>query len=88
VVRGAITHKVPPVYPPDALADGVAGVVVLKAAINEKGAVYEVSPVSGPQALARAAMDAVKKWQYQPSLLNGTPVRVETEITVNFKKPN
>jgi TonB family protein len=88
VVRGAVTRKVPPIYPPDALADGVTGAVVLKATINEKGVVDEVSRVSGPQELARAAMDAVKKWQYQPSLLNGTPVRVETEITVNFKKPN
>ena len=47
----------------------------------------QVNAVSGPQVLARAAIDAVKQWRYQPSLLNGTPVRVETEITVNFKKP-
>jgi TonB family protein len=88
VVRGVITHKVPPMYPADALADGVAGAVVLKATINEKGSVAEVSPVSGPRVLARAAAEAVRKWQYQPSLLNGTPVQVETEITVNFKKPS
>ncbi|HEX4484701.1 MAG TPA: TonB family protein, partial [Terriglobales bacterium] len=88
IVRGGITHKISPVYPAGALADGVAGAVVLKATIDEKGYVADVNPVSGPQVLARAAMDAVRKWQYQPSLLNGTPVQVETEITVNFKKPS
>ncbi len=87
VVRGGITYRVAPSYPKDALAQGLWGLVVLKATIDEKGTVEHVAAVSGPQALARAAIDAVRQWRYQPSLLNGTPVSVETEITVNFKKP-
>ena len=87
VVRGNIVHRVPPVYPPDALNQGLSGPVVLRATINEKGTVEQVKAVSGSAVLARAAADAVKQWKYEPSLLNGTPVQVETEITVNFKRP-
>ena len=87
VVRGAVIHRVPPVYPAEALSLGLSGPVVLKASINEKGEVDQVSPVSGSPVLARSAVNAVKQWRYQPSLLNGTPVQVETEITVNFQKP-
>jgi TonB family protein len=87
VVRGNIVYRVPPVYPPDALYQGLSGPVVLRATINEGGAVEQVKTVSGSAVLARAAEVAVKKWRYEPSLLNGTPVKVETEITVNFKRP-
>jgi TonB family protein len=87
VVRGGVVHRVPPAYPAEARSKGVSGEVVLKASINEKGAVTTVEPVSGPPVLVRAASDAVRQWRYRPSLLNGTPVPVETEITVNFKKP-
>ena len=87
VVRGSIIHRVPPVYPPDALYQGLSGPVVLRATVNESGDVEQVKTVSGSGVLARAAEEAVKKWRYEPSLLNGTPVKVETEITVNFKRP-
>jgi TonB family protein len=87
VVRGSVIHRVPPTYPKEALAQGWSGPVELRATIDEHGAVREVEAVSGPPVLSRAAVDAVKQWRYEPSLLNGTPVQVETEITVNFKKP-
>jgi TonB family protein len=87
VVRGNILHRVPPVYPPVALSQGLSGPVVLRATINEGGAVERVKTISGSAVLARAAEEAVKKWRYEPSLLNGAPVKVETEITVNFKRP-
>ena len=87
VVRGTVVHRVPPTYPADALSQGLSGPVVLRATIDESGNVEQVKAVSGSSVLARAAIEAVKQWRYEPSLLNGTPVRVETEITVNFKKP-
>jgi protein TonB len=40
--------------------------------------------VSGPSLLAKAAIDAVKQWVYQPTVLNGEPVEVQTQIDVNF----
>jgi periplasmic protein TonB len=43
--------------------------------------------LSGERILGRAAMDAVRQWKYKPYYLNGEPVEVETQITVNFKLP-
>ena len=59
--------------------------VVLKALIDTNGDVKEFSLVSGHPLLAPAALEAVKQWKYQPYLLNSQPVKVETQITVNFQ---
>ena len=77
LVRGNIIHRVPPVYPPDALYQGLSGPVVLCATVNESGAVEQVKTVSGSGRLARAAEEAVKTGRYEPSLLNGDQVKVE-----------
>jgi periplasmic protein TonB len=47
--------------------------------------VVQARVVSGHPFLIKAALDAVLKWKYEPTLLNGTPVAVEMEVTVNFK---
>jgi TonB family protein len=87
VVRGALQYKVRPTYPEQALSMRLAGPVVLLATVSETGAVTHVKVVSGQAVLANAAIAAVKQWRYQPSRLNGAPVGVETQITVNFKTP-
>jgi periplasmic protein TonB len=46
-----------------------------------------VKVLSGPSVLARAAIDAVKQWQYKPYYLDDQPVEIQTQITVNFKLP-
>jgi protein TonB len=46
-----------------------------------------VKTVSGDGQLAKAATDAVKQWKYKPYLLNGEPVEIQTQITINFKLP-
>jgi len=84
VTRGALRHRVEPVYPPQAQALGLTGSVVLEATVSEEGTVQALNLVSGHPILARAAMDAVKQWRYSPSLLDGKPVKVTTKITVNF----
>jgi protein TonB len=76
--------KVNPVYPQEAKAAGVSGVVVLHAIIGKDGTVASLNAVSGPSVLAAAAIDAVRQWTYKPYLLNGNPVEVDTTITVNF----
>jgi protein TonB len=43
-----------------------------------------VKVVSGPPLLAQSAMDAVRKWRYTPYLLNGKPVKKETQINITF----
>ena len=46
-----------------------------------------IKVLSGDGQLAKAATDAVKQWKYKPYLLNGEPVEIQTQITINFKMP-
>jgi len=87
VIRGQPISQPKPVYPLEALNAGVEGLVVLEATIGTDGAIKKLAIVKGDPLLAGAAQDAVKKWRYQPSYLNGAPVEVESTITVSFKLP-
>jgi len=75
---------VTPVYPPEAKAQGIEGQVRLEATLGKDGKVENLQVLSGDPLLAAAALDAVRQWQYQTTLLNGDPVEVVTEIAVNF----
>ena len=79
-----ILTKVPPVYPELAKSARVSGVVHLAAIIAKDGTIQELHSLGGPALLIQAAMDAVRQWVYRPTLLNGSPVTVETTIDVNF----
>ena len=79
-----LIEKVVPVYPPDAKAARVQGTVRFTATIGKDGRVEDLQLVSGHPLLAAAASDAVKQWVYKPTLLNGNPVEVVTQIDVNF----
>jgi len=84
VVKGLLVHRVEPAYPPLARAARVQGDVVLSAIIDVNGQITNLQLVSGHPMLVPAAIAAVKEWRYKPYLLNGTPVEVETTITVIF----
>ena len=84
VTRGLLIHRVEPSYPTLAKAARVQGEVVLKAIIDKDGTIQNLQLVSGHPMLVQAAIDAVREWRYRPYLLNGQPVEVETEVTVNF----
>jgi protein TonB len=73
-----------PVYPAEAKAARVQGVVSLHATIGKDGAVQNLDVISGDPLLVPAAIGAVRQWVYQPTNLNGQPVEVETQIDVNF----
>jgi TonB family protein len=73
-----------PVYPPEAKQAGIQGVVHLNATIAKDGTVQHLEVISGHPMLVQSALDAVKQWVYQTTLLNGQPVEVQTEITVNY----
>jgi TonB family protein len=73
-----------PEYPPLATMGRIQGMVRLRAIIAKDGTIDELKVLSGHPLLVKSAMDAVPKWRYQPLLLNGTPVEVETEIDVNY----
>jgi TonB family protein len=84
VMTGQISEKVAPIYPPLARQARIQGTVILKVIISKSGDVENMQLVSGHPMLAPAAIDAVKQWKYKPYLLNGEPVEVETNVTVNF----
>jgi len=73
-----------PEYPPLARMARVQGTVRIEALINTDGTIQGLKLINGPPLLTKAAMDAVARWRYQPTLLNGDPVEVQTEIDVVF----
>ena len=85
VLQGLLINKVNPIYPPLARQARIQGMVVLQITVSEAGDVETAELFSGHPMLAPAAIEAVKKWKYQPYLLNGDPVKVETRVAVNFK---
>jgi TonB family protein len=85
VVAAKLVKKVSPIYPPLARQTRIQGVVKLHAIIGEDGSVSQLELISGHPLLVQAALDAVKEWVYQPTLLEGKPVEVDTEIDVVFQ---
>lgn len=84
IISQQITVKVAPVYPPLARQARIQGAVILKVRISKSGNIENVQLVSGHPMLAPAAIEAVKQWKYRSYLLNGEPIAVETNVTVNF----
>ena len=73
-----------PEYPPLAKMARIQGTVRLEAIISKDGTIQDLKVISGHPLLVKAALEAVQRWRYQPTLLNGDPVEVVTEIDVNF----
>jgi protein TonB len=84
VSQGLLIHRVQPMYPPLARQARIQGTVVLQAEISKDGTIENLRLISGHPMLAPSAIEAVKQWRYKPYFLNGEPVAVETQITVNF----
>jgi TonB family protein len=88
-VGGGITqpvkiHDVRPVYPADAQAAHVQGVVIMEALIGEDGSIVNARVLRSIPLLDEAALAAVSRWQFAPTQLNGRPVGVIMTVTVNF----
>jgi protein TonB len=77
-------HDVSPVYPPIAMQAHIQGIVIIEATISESGEVLNARVLRSVPLLDQAAIDAVRQWRYQPSMLNGAPVPVIMTVTVNF----
>ena len=88
VSQGLLYKKVAPSYPSTALRMHIEGAVQLMATISKEGDITHIKVLSGDAQLAKAASDAVKQWKYKPYLLNGEPVEIQTQVTVNFKLPH
>jgi len=85
VMQGLVTHKVDPIYPEAARQAKIQGIVVLDTVIGADGTVVDVHPVSGPDELTPAALDAVKWWRFRPYLVNGQAVQVKTRLALDFR---
>jgi TonB family protein len=84
ITAPAKIKDVKPVYPPVAQAAGVQGIVVIEVRIEPDGTVGTASVVRSIPLLDQAALDAVRQWQFTPTLLNGQPVAVVMTVTINF----
>jgi periplasmic protein TonB len=76
--------NVTPTYPPIAQSARVQGVVIIEATIGPNGRVTDARVLRSIPLLDSAALDAVRQWEYTPTLLNGVPVPVIMTVTVNF----
>jgi TonB family protein len=85
VMERLLIRKVDPAYPEAARRANLQGVVVLDAVIAADGTVVNLHPVSGPDALVAAAMDAARWWRFRPYRVRGEPATVETTLSVEFR---
>ena len=73
-----------PLYPPLAKQARISGTVRFTAIIGKDGTIQNLTLVSGHPLLVQSTQDAVRQWRYKPTMLNGEPVEVVTQIDVNF----
>jgi TonB family protein len=79
-------NDVKPVYPAIARNAGVTGAVIIEATIGPDGKVIDAKVLRSIPMLDQAALDAVRQWEYRPTLLNGVAVPVIMTVTINFKR--
>ena len=84
MAEGNLAYRVQPAYPPLARQARIQGEVRLRAIISRTGTIENLAVLRGHALLIPAAIEAVRQWRYRPYVLNGEPIEVETEITVNF----
>jgi len=77
-------RDVRPLYPQDAQSARISGVVIIEATIDTDGRVYDAKVLRSIPLLDQAALDAVRQWEFTPTLLEGVPVPVIMTVTVNF----
>ena len=84
VAAAQIMHRVQPIYPPLARQTRISGTVRLHVVLSTEGIVKSIEVVSGHPLLLQSALDAVRQWRYQPTLLSGTPIEVDTTVDVIY----
>lgn len=87
VTGGQLLQRVEPTYPAFARTQRYQGDVVLAVKITKTGTVENIRRVSGNPMLSAAAIEAVKRWKYEPYRLNGQAQEIDTTVTVKFKLP-
>ncbi|HNH84134.1 MAG TPA: M56 family metallopeptidase [Acidobacteriota bacterium] len=85
VIRGNAINRAVPEFPEQAKIDGVEGDVTLSIKINEDGQVYSVEVLSGPKVFWDACLKAASQWKFNPTVIEGKPVKVMGQLTFRFK---
>jgi protein TonB len=84
IAAALVVQKSPLKYPDAARAAGIEGAVVLRIIVSDTGVVKQVAVISGDPNLAQPTVDSVKQWKYRPYAVNGVPIEMETELSINF----
>lgn len=84
-VPAKLKRSMPPTYPMEAKQKWIDGDVKIHALVGKNGKVLKAELVLGDPLLAKAALNAVLQWEYQPALLNGEPVETTVTVTLRFK---
>jgi TonB family protein len=86
VMQKLLVHRVEPTYPAEAHKANLQGIIALDVIVGRDGSVVKMHALNGPEVLARAAMDALRWWKFEPYRVNGEPAVVETTVAVEFKR--
>jgi TonB family protein len=78
------TKSVPPVYPPEAQAQGLRGIVILELVLDTEGHVASADVVRSVPPFDEAALTAVRQWEYEVTKVDGKPVRVKMTVPISF----
>jgi protein TonB len=84
VMLGRVEHKTMPVYPDEAMKKGIQGDVVFNIDVDETGKITASVPAGGDPLLVAAAKDALLTFRFHPYLVNGTPVKVQSQLGFHF----
>jgi len=85
VMEKLVIHRVDPEYPAAARPAKLRGVIALDVVVGRDGSVVDIHARNGPDVLAKAAMEALRWWRFEPYLVDGKPVVVKTTVAVEFK---
>ena len=84
VMLRLVEHKTMPVYPDEAMTKGIQGDVIFKIEVDESGKMTASVPVEGDALLVAASKDALRTFRFRPYLLNGNPVKVQSQLGFHF----
>jgi TonB family protein len=84
VLIGQVERKVLPQYPEEALTKGIQGDVIFSIVVDQTGKIVSSEPVKGPALLVAASAEALRNYQFRPYLVNGAPVKVESQLGFHF----
>lgn len=84
IMLGRVEHKTMPVYPPEAMKNGIQGDVTFKIEVDETGKITASEPIGGDPLLVDASKEALRTFRFHPYVVNGTPTKVQSQLGYHF----